>query len=73
MEILKMETSKIAVPVTLVSLSAAIGERLNSLGPESPPSDVLALIRLSDEVDAALDWLAQVVGVPRAISTHRAA
>jgi hypothetical protein len=51
-------TETIAVPVNMVSLSAAISSRLAALTPESNPDDVLAVIALVDKLERTLDRLA---------------
>jgi hypothetical protein len=52
----KMET--ISVPVTLMSLTAAIEARVAALTPDSPPDGILAIIGLVETLETALDRLA---------------
>jgi hypothetical protein len=48
----------ISVPVSLVSLSAAIASRADNLTPDSPADDLLAIIRLTERLEGLLDRLA---------------
>jgi len=61
-----MET--ISVPVTLMSLSAAIEARVAVLTPASPPDSILVLIGLVETLESALDRLAMEFE-PAAINT----
>jgi hypothetical protein len=58
----------IRVPVTLMSLAAAIEARVNALTLDSPPDDVLAIIGLLETLEGTLDRLALAVA-PLAINT----
>jgi hypothetical protein len=62
MELIDMES--IAVPVTISSLAAAISHRMGTLTPETPACDILALIKLTEALEAALDRLALAIDVP---------
>jgi hypothetical protein len=53
----------IAVPVTISSLAAAISHRVERLTADSPAGDILALIRLTEALDVALDRLALALDV----------
>jgi hypothetical protein len=48
----------IAVPVNLISLSAAISTRADALTHNSPPDDILAIIDLLETLNGTLDRLA---------------
>jgi hypothetical protein len=62
-------TETIAVPITLVSLGAAVESRVAALTPESSPSEILAIIRLVETLSGTLDRLAMEF-VPDVISTR---
>jgi mRNA degradation ribonuclease J1/J2 len=59
----------ISVPVTLVSLAAAIEVRLAALTPDSNVDDVWTIIKLSEKLERTLDRMAREYEPITAIST----
>jgi hypothetical protein len=51
-------------PSAISSLAAAISRSMDDLSPETPVDDVLAIIRLVDTLESALDRLAMAVAPP---------
>jgi hypothetical protein len=64
-----MSIDTISVPITLVSLSAAISARVATLTPESESDDVAAIIRLVSTLERTLDRLALAFEPVTKIST----
>ena len=57
----------INVPVSISSLAAAIADRVDALTIESPAGDILAAIKLTEALEAALDRLALDIDAPAAV------